>query len=389
MMPRCANQFSSRKQRWSVGLPRLAILPLLLLFLCGCPFQPGGNVPAGTDPNDKTDPRSGEVAPSLVDATPLQFSGASDATSITGTIDSLSDVFVYDLGVLKPGDRLVADIRRASGNLDPTAAIFNSQEHLVAFSDDRASDGSNLNPYFDLIVPGDEGNYYLGIIAYPGSATSGDFTADIQVERSAGTPRGEAQIVFLDWDGGTDVLVENVGLFNLPPFSATDVGLAASETAALKDRVQAIIEERYADLNFIVLNSDDHAVPSEPHSTVYFGGQSFQAFAIAQQIDTFNEDPTDDAIVFTRSFSGAFSRTPTFEQLAQALANTVAHEVGHLLGLVHTHECGSLMDTTCSNDRQLSPQSFQEADLDESVFPFGVQDAQEILGWVLGFVGLE
>lgn len=387
MMPDCTPSFSSRKQRWNISLPRLICLPLLLL-LCGCPTAPSStDVPVDTD--DKTDPRAGEVGASLADAIPVEFRGTTDTKTITASITTLADVFVYDLGVLNPGDRVVADIRRSSGNLDPTAAIFNSQEHLVAFSDDRASDGTDLNPYFDFILPGATGNYFLGVIAYPGGATRGEFTAEITIERAAATPTPRTQIVFLDWDGGQEILVRNVGLFReLTPFSATEVGLPESDTAALKDRVQAIVEERYAGLNLVVFNSDDHAEPDLPHSTVYFGGQSPQAFAVAQQIDTFNEDQTDDAIVFTRSFVGAFRTDPSFEQMAQALANTVAHEVGHLLGLVHTAECGSLMDTTCYNDRQLGEQSFQAAELDESVFPFGIQDAQEILAWVLGFVGM-
>ena len=121
---------------------------------------------------------------------------------------------------------------------------------------------------------------------------------------------------------------------------------------------------------------------------MYFGGADYQAFAISEEVDTFNKNPSDKAIIFTQGFQGAFSGTPTFEQMAVALGNTVAHEVGHLLGLVHTADCNDLMDTSCFNDRLLSAEKFSTAPLDQSVFPFGNQPAKDILTWVLGTIGM-
>ncbi len=75
---------------------------------------------------------------------------------------------------------------------------------------------------------------------------------------------------------------------------------------------------------------------------------------------------------------------PNLAQMATAIGNTVAHETGHLLGLVHTRSCSDLMDTTCANDRILSPQQFTRAQLDISVFPFGFLPETDYLTWVLG-----
>jgi hypothetical protein len=148
------------------------------------------------------------------------------------------------------------------------------------------------------------------------------------------------------------------------------------------------VQDRFAGYDLTVLNSDDNPVPSETHSTVYFGGWHPEAFAISEQIDTMNEDHADDLIVFTQTFRGQFAQTPTFDQMATALGNTVAHELGHLLGLIHTADCNDLMDSTCTNDRLLFTQRFTTAPLDARMFPVGLQAAGEILGWVLGFVGL-
>ena len=66
---------------------------------------------------------------------------------------------------------------------------------------------------------------------------------------------------------------------------------------------------------------------------------------------------------------------------------TVAHWIGHLLGMVHTHECPDLMDTSCVNDRLLVPQQFSTAPIDGSVLPFGQQPERDLLTWILGLAG--
>jgi hypothetical protein len=138
----------------------------------------------------------------------------------------------------------------------------------------------------------------------------------------------------------------------------------------------------------VLLNSDDDALPADPHSTVYFGGTERSAFAVAEQIDTFNADQTDNAIVFTNSFRNAFTTTPSLQQMATAVGNTTAHEIGHLLGLVHTKDCTGLMDTTCSNDALLGVQVFKLSPLDDSTFPVGMQNAVELIEWAIGLAGL-
>ena len=209
----------------------------------------------------------------------------------------------------------------------------------------------------------------------------------MRIEPGDSVPPPKTQIVYLDWDGGQNIVIPNVGVFNLPPFDAADLGPYQGRTEEMKDRIQEIVEDRYAGYGLTVLNSDDDPVPTEPHTTVYFGGSHPQAFAISEQIDTFNEDAADDTIIFTESYRNAFASAPTFEQMAQAVGNTVAHEVGHLLGLVHTADCQDLMDSSCGNQSILVAQRFKTAVLDSSVFPVGYQAAREILEWVLGFVG--
>ncbi|MBU0616512.1 MAG: hypothetical protein KKI02_02220 [Planctomycetes bacterium] len=353
---------------------------VLLLVLCpgGCPFT---TLIAGGTSLDESGNDTFETA------TPVTLDGEGQA-QFTGTIDGADNADIYDLGVLAPGDRLFVDVWTTSGNLDAMAAVFDEREYLLAFNDDRTPDASNLNPLIDVIVPGPEGRYYLGVAPYAGSESSGDYRVVIRVTRAVGILDPEPQTVFLNWAGGENIRIDNVGVFNVDPFDAADLGPYAGRTAEMKDAIQDVIADRYEGFDLVLLNSDDHGLPADPHSTVYFGGRERSAFAVAEQIDTFNADQTDNAIIFTDSFRDAFSITPGLGQMATAIGNTTAHEIGHLLGLAHTQDCVGLMDTTCSNDALLREQVFKLSPLDDSTFPVGMQNALELIEWAIGLAGL-
>jgi hypothetical protein len=367
-------------------------LALLLLLCSGCPtLEPGASSDGGVkSPLDQTSIPFLDVDgnATFAQASKVAFQ-SSDSTVFEGEITGNGDVDVFDIGAFNPGDRLVIDVRAISGNLDPVAALFDSRQYVQAFNDDRTEDASNVNPLLDVILRGPAGVYYLGLANYPGSNSAGRYRVSVQVTYDVGVPEPQPQVVYLDWRGGQNIVIPNVGTYNLPPFDAADVGSQfAGQTEAIKTRVMAMVRQRYEGFGLTVLSSDNGPPPSGPHSTLYFGASSDRAFAISEKIDTQNSDPNDDAIVYTRSFRSAFSTAATLDSISTALANTAAHEIGHLLGLVHTQDCTELMDTSCGNDALLFQQSFGVAPLHRSVFPIGFQNALELIAWAIGVVGV-
>lgn len=342
------------------------LLPLGLLG--GCPTAIDAK-PTDTSNNSTLD-----------SAAPLDLS--SGGADLTSTRIAGSDVDFFALGELSAGDRLIVDVQTASGDLDAVAAIFDSNADLFTLNDDRVPD-SNLNPLIDAVIRAD-GTYFVAVSPFSGGGTSGTYKLSVTLTKGFGIATPQQQLVFFDWLGGSGITIPNVGTFNLPPFDAAQVGLSSGDTTTLKALVEATVANRYAGYNITFKSSDRDPVPTTPHSTVYFGSFNRQAFAISEEVDTLNADPTDDAIIFTESFNGAFSSVPTLDQMGTAMGNTTAHEIGHLLGLVHTSDASEIMDTTGGNNSILTPQKFGTAPIDASVFPFGFQDATELLSWILG-----
>jgi hypothetical protein len=358
-------------------LAPLCLIPIGLL-ITGCP-QPIQSADPGLSMASAADRPNND---SFDEAVPADTSNQSRLV-ISGTIDFSADLDVYALTNLFAGDELIIDLQRTSGNLDGVLTLYSPDQTLHAFNDDRDTVNDDRNPRMSVTLRGLDGTYFLAVGGFPTLNTVGGYDITVDITRGNGAPSAEPAIVFLNWAGG---LLDSPAFprQTIAPFSAEDVGFRAAQTEALKDLVQQIVADRYSKFNLTVLNSDDHAIPAAPHSTIFFGGTNPRAFGLAEQIDIQNRDPSDVAVIFSSTFDGAFSRSPTLTEMATAIGNTTAHEIGHLLGLVHTRDCASLMDGTCSNNALLATQTFREAPLDGNTFPLGAQNADQWLGWLLG-----
>jgi hypothetical protein len=135
------------------------------------------------------------------------------------------------------------------------------------------------------------------------------------------------QVVYLDFDGGP-------GAYRGPVTVACDIS-GSNLAGAAGSQVAAAVADAVAPLGVSVVTSR----PTDSlYSTVYVsGGTAFapldtSLWGIAEDIDTRNTRPDDNAFVFAGTI-----RTCVGDESASlaAIATAAAHEIGHLLGLAH------------------------------------------------------
>lgn len=348
---------------------------LLLLVSAGCGTSP---VIAPNEPND-----------SFASATAVEFSPGRSAR-VTGTVDRQGDLDVFTLGALALGNRLRLDASTPDSSLDVALAVFDTQQRLVYENDDRGGEqGSLLDSYVDFIIR-HAGNPYYVVVSHSAFAASGTVTGSYQINLSIESdfevPEAVGQTLLLDFDGGS-VDSPALGQTTIDPFSGRAISpIYRSDTTLLKELIRATVQQNFERFNVTVLTTDEPLPPNgEEYSTIFLGGYNSRAFGIAEQVDLYNTDFCDDAIVYSESFSPpVFSNVPSVEQLAEAIGNIVAHEAGHLLGLNHVDDELAIMDGASPADTFLLDQEFKEAPLSSDIMPIGMQDAVILLNEALG-----
>ncbi len=348
--------------------------------LIGCSALSGGSDGTGNENGTADQTVSTRTPGGFPIAAKVSFNDV-DRLTLEGTIKSSDDIKVYDLGPLSLGDRVESlCIATGNGSLDPMTALFDSDGYRVFWNDDINLDTNNLNSAFGGPIRHDSDGYFLAVTTTSFLNTTGFFRCTLTLEPGVAIAPLIGQSVVLRFSSSANVRVAGTNYGALPAFAGANVASGfSSNTVALLDLIVSLVREDYARYDVTISTTED-AEPEGNFTTIFFGTSSTQnIFGIADDIDFYNRNDMDNAIVFLEAFGDL---STSLDAVGQALANVVAHEIGHTLGLMHTNDVTTLMDTTGADETLLVDQSFGIADIVD--FPIGKQNAPLLLEETLG-----
>jgi len=236
----------------------------------------------------------------------------------------------YALGELTVGDVLTLEF---PDSLVDCVLIYDAEFSLLAYWSPADSSG-NLRPLeLHILRPGQA--HYLRVSMIRLSETGKTI---IRVTRNTGQelPAPRPQTVVLNFAGVTNLTYRNGSLLptTVAPITNTTVRDAATQT----------FREIFAQYNLTVLTDQD-LTPNPPFSTIHIGPATpgLDYLGLAESVDGMNDYQDDEAIVDTNDTMLNLTGVYGAETHGRAVGRVAAHEMGHLLGLLHTLDPDDLM----------------------------------------------
>lgn len=367
------------------NLARLAAsLGVLALAGCGTSLVPGGSVPPRTTLNvvaldvDSEDVHVEAAENGLFDlADPVDVDAA--PRMIQGFIDDSSDVDVYDLGPMVAGDRVVVTLTSAP-SLDGAIALFDDAGSSLLVNDHRNVYLGRAEPFVDVVFRRASSACFIAVSATPGFGSFGEYVLTASVEPATALPDLNPESILMVFGGDRNVVIGGRRAVDVPVFDAADIwtGYAGRSDEMIREILDRVRED-YAAFDVTILSTSEGDEYEPGMSRLFFGTFDPALLGVAEGVDEFNVTTDQEAIVFTDTFAAFLPLAPSLNEMGQALANVASHEIGHLLGMIHTNDPLGIMDVTGSLNELMEDQTFRRSPLFSLVFPLGNQNAPQYL----------
>ncbi len=304
------------------------------------------------------------------------------SVELDGSIGAMRQDFdVFALGAAVLGRRVQADLAANGDALQ--LGLFDDQGHVLAYIDPRSATAGPGR--IDIVLHESTSQLYAIVGTRSASTEDRPYSVHVEIGQAESAPPVATQNVVFVLSGATQVRIGSRSPVDVPPFDIARINSAfAGRTEGAIELLMQIVREDYDGLNVVFYRDDDPDAPADDCTKIYFGSTDTALLGLADNIDPYNADATQSAIIYTDTFSLFNQLNPSLENIVQVLANVASHETGHLLGLRHTADIQDLMDVTASARQMMADQWFKTATLDDSVMPYGVQDAPTMLSWALG-----
>lgn len=299
--------------------------------------------------------------------------------AISGRISGGGDIDVYDLGPLEPGDRIIVDMA-ADDSLAAAMALFDDAGSALLVNDHRNVYLGRSGPFIDVVIRRPSQSCFVALTSTPGYDSTGEYVLTAFNEYPTPIPSPREDVILLDFDRETNVRIGNRSAIDVPAFDAAEISSEYDgATDEMTARIVAHVREDFAAYGVTILSTSEGAEYDAAMSRVHFGTFDEALLGVAEGVDEYNAASGQEAIVFTDTFAAFMPLHPSVAEMAQAVANVASHEIGHLLGLIHTNNPDDLMDVTASLSELMLDQEFAMSPIYTAVFPLGYQDSVQSL----------